>query len=106
MLIVERIYLISKEFPKEEQFGLTSQLRRAAISIPSNISEGAGRGTDKDFNRFLDMTNGSINEVETQLLLAQRLGFLDASEELDQIYKGLDEVQKMIFSLQRNIKNQ
>lgn len=103
MQIVEDIYLLSKNFPQEEQFGLTNQLRRAAFSIPSNIAEGAGRGSNRDFNRFLDITNGSINEVETQLLLAIRLGFIETSEVVDGVFKGLDEVQKMIFSLQRNL---
>lgn len=103
MDIAERIYLITRAFPKEELYGISSQLRRAAISIPSNIAEGAGRGTNPDFKRFLGMANGSINEVETQLILAGRLGLLDAKELGEEICRELDIMQKMIFSFQQKL---
>jgi len=71
------IYKITKSFPDEEKFGLISQLRRASISIPSNIAEGSKRGTKKDFISFLRVALGSAAEVETQLLIANQLGFTD-----------------------------
>lgn len=75
MDLVEEVYKITRGFPKEELYGLTSQLRRAAVSIPSNIAEGQSRGS-RDFMRFLSIAHGSLSESETQLLLALRLGYL------------------------------
>ena len=68
--LVSEIYTLTKSLPKDEQYGLISQMRRAAISIPSNIAEGSGKGSDKEFCRFLDITNGSACELETQIYLA------------------------------------
>ena len=72
--MVLQVYRISRDFPREELYGLTSQLRRAAVSIPSNIAEGCSRGSDADFGRFLIIALGSSSEVEYQLLLARDLG--------------------------------
>jgi four helix bundle protein len=74
---VQAVYVASRSFPADERYGLTSQLRRAAISIPSNIAEGQGRGTAPEFARFLRIAHGSLRETETQLLIAKRLGFLE-----------------------------
>lgn len=104
MVVAEEVYRLTNAFPIKEQFGLTSQLRRAVISIPSNIAEGAGRSTNRDFSRFLDITNGSINEVETQLLLATRLGMLESEKKLKSIFEKLDAIQKMVFSFQKTLK--
>ena len=73
MKLVEDIYSISKNFPKEEMYGLTSQMRRCAVSIPSNIAEGAGRKGEKEFTRFLYIALGSISELETQFEISIRL---------------------------------
>jgi four helix bundle protein len=93
MDFVERVYEVSAFFPKDERFGLTSQLRRCAVSVPSNISEGAGRATNPQFRRFLEFSMGSINEAQTQLELAYRLKYItediwkELVEEALQIYK-------------------
>ncbi len=78
---------MTKTFPKEDLWGLTSQLRRAAVSIPSNIAEGCGRSSAKETSRFIDIALGSIAEVETQLLIAQNLGYINAENLLQQLTK-------------------
>lgn len=77
MDLVEAVYRVSATFPKEEMYGITSQIRRAAVSIPSNIAEGQGRGGDAEMVRFLRFAYGSLREVETQILIAQRLAYID-----------------------------
>ncbi len=77
MHLVTDIYRATATFPREEIYGLTSQVRRAAVSIPSNIAEGQGRLSKKDFNHFLSQARGSLMEIETQLQIAQNLGYLD-----------------------------
>ena len=78
MDLAEDIYRTTKAFPKEELYTLTSQLRRAAISVPSNIAEGKGRSSEKDLIQFLHYSRGSLFEIETQIALARRLGYLNA----------------------------
>lgn len=85
MLLVSEIYRLTQGFPDNEKFGLTSQLRRAAVSVPSNIAEGSGRGSDKDFCRFLYQARGSLTEIETQLLIAQQLGFCAIDINIDEL---------------------
>jgi four helix bundle protein len=80
MDLAEDVYRITKNFPKEETYGLTIQLRRAAVSVPSNISEGKGRSSDKELAQFLCHSRGSLFEIETQINLARRLGYLDTQE--------------------------
>lgn len=89
------IYRVTKFFPKEEQYGLVSQIRRAAVSIPSNISEGSKRGTKKDFCQFLRVAQGSGAELETQLLLAQGLDYLSQTD-FASASLLLDDVMKML----------
>lgn len=88
------IYSITSTFPSDEKFGLTNQLRRASVSIPSNIAEGSSRKSDKDFARFLEIAIGSAYEIETQLLIASDLKFLEI-EKLDELLILLDEIIKM-----------
>ncbi len=99
---VKDIYILTRKFPNEELFVLTSQMRRAAISIPSNISEGSGRGTNKDFARFLDIATGSAYELESQLYIACDLEYFPETE-LDIYLEKIEELQKMIFNLKKRI---
>lgn len=83
MELVTTVYRVSQAFPSLEQYGLTSQLRRAAVSVPSNVAEGYGRGTSQDYLRFLRMARGSLFEVDTQLLIASNLGILPQARYLE-----------------------
>ena len=94
--LVKLIYQLTGSFPDSQKYGLISQMQRAAISIPSNIAEGAGRNTSKDFARFLDIANGSAFELETQLFLSNDLGYADTNQ-VKNIISELKEIQKMIF---------
>ncbi|MGD9661680.1 MAG: four helix bundle protein [Porticoccaceae bacterium] len=80
--LVEEIYKVTAQFPKEEVYGLTSQMRRSAVSIPSNIAEGAARNSKKEFKQFLHVALGSLAELETQVIVSARLGYLSAVDEL------------------------
>ena len=82
MDLVESIYEVTKSFPKDEQYGLTSQMRRSAVSIPSNIAEGAARKGNKEYVQFLYISLGSLSELETQLLIAQRLKFVEETNNM------------------------
>ncbi|WP_346854910.1 four helix bundle protein [uncultured Draconibacterium sp.] len=101
--LVVNVYIKSKQFPKEEIYGITSQMRRAAVSIPSNIAEGSGRNSDKDFNRFLDISLGSSFELETQLKIAHELEFL-SDKDFNELNEKVIEEQKMITGLQKSLK--
>jgi len=97
------IYDITSKFPDSEKFGLTNQLRRACISIASNIAEGSSRESNKDFTRFLQMALGSAYEIETQLLIAFDLGFLN-KDELDKLLKKLETIIKMTSKFKSTLK--
>jgi len=100
--LVTTIYSATSSFPKEEIYGITSQIRRCAISIPSNIAEGAGRGTKKDFSHFLDVAKGSSFELETQLIISKEIGFIHHNS-FASILSELEEIQKMITGLQKSL---
>ncbi len=93
---VAEIYKISDEFPKAEAFGLQGQMRRAAISIPSNISEGASRASNKEFIQFLHIALGSASELETQLIIAQKIGYMSCVESL---LTEINTIKKMLLGL-------
>ena len=96
------VYKVTNSFPKEEMYGLTSQIKRSAVSIPSNIAEGAGRNTKKDFNNFLGISTGSSCELDTQLIIACRIGFMKESS-LQALQKQIDEIQKMNWALKHSL---
>jgi four helix bundle protein len=98
MILVREIYRHTQRFPKDEIYGLTSQLRRAAISIPSNIAEGQGRLTRGEFKQFLGHARGSIFEVETQLLIARDLGYLSEAS-AQELVERVKEVGRILSGL-------
>jgi four helix bundle protein len=102
-LLTKLIYQITSTFPKEEQFGLTSQIRRACVSIPSNIVEGCGREGNVEFCRFLQIAMGSLYELEYQILLARDLSFLE-EEVFIQLNGDITEIRKMMVSLMQKLK--
>lgn len=98
------VYQVTAAFPDEEKYGLTSQIKRSAISIPSNIAEGAGRNSDKEFSYFLSIANGSSYELQTQLMLAEGL-LLIPSDTLEPLLLKLIEIQKMNYAFQNKLNN-
>lgn len=101
--LVLSIYEVTANFTKHELYGLTSQMRRAAASIPTNIAEGCGRGSDADFARFLQMAMGSGSELEYQLILAHDLGFIDKLQ-YDKLSNELIETKRMLNSFLQTLK--
>jgi four helix bundle protein len=97
------VHRLSDSFPRSERFGLTTQLRRAAVSIPSNIAEGAARRTTRDLVAFLHIARGSLAELETQLLLAQQLGYADIKR-FEQLRPELDEISRLINGLIKGLR--
>ena len=98
------IYRETRGFPREELFGLTSQIRRASTSISANIAEGCGRGSDADFARFLQIAFGSASELDSHLLLSRELEFLN-EKEYQQIYERILEIRRMLSSLIRRVNS-
>lgn len=102
MELAKAVYKASSSFPANEKFGLTSQINRSAVSVPSNIAEGAGRGSDKEFNQFLNIALGSAFELETQLLLAQAFGFIN-EDKLNELLTQLRKIQRMIDGFKKKL---
>ena len=105
MDLAVEIYRITRDFPKEESYGLTSQLRRAAVSAPSNIAEGAAGRTKQQFSNFLSNAIGSLNEIDTQLELAQRFSYVKMTE-YDHLYQACDECLALAYGLRKSVNRQ
>ena len=102
MDLVEDIYILTASFPTDEKFGLVSQMNRAAVSIPSNIAEGAGRNSDKDFAHFISIAIGSLYELNTQIVLSERLGYINQSQS-QELQKKLDNLQRKSVSFKSKL---
>jgi four helix bundle protein len=105
MVLAREVYEVTRSFPKEEMFGLTSQMRRAAVSIPSNIAEGQGQLTDKGFILYLSRARGSLYELETQAELAESFGFLKKTES-DSLLNACGELGRMLHGLTNSMKEE
>lgn len=103
MEFVKEIYQVTESFPKSEVYGLTSQMRRSAISIPSNLAEGAARKGTKEFRQFLNVAQGSISELDTQIELAMMLNYID-KDLSEKLVEKLNSISKMLFGLARSLK--
>ncbi len=104
MALTIEVYEAVSNFPIDERFGLTSQIKRSAVSVPSNIAEGAGRNNIKEFIHFLGISNGSSFELQTQIILANKLNLMSI-EVSNSILNKIDEVQKMTYGLIKNLKS-
>ncbi len=101
--LAKEVYIICADLPKDEKFGLISQIKRSVVSIPSNIAEGAGRNNDKEFYHFLGIANASSFELQTQLILTRELGLLDSGK-INILISNLNEIQRMIYTFKNNLK--
>ena len=100
--LTTEIYAVLASFPSDEKFGLVSQMKRAAVSIPSNIAEGAGRNSNKEFKHFLSISLGSLFEIETQIIIANRLRLINI-EVTQELNVKISDLQRMIFALEKTI---
>jgi len=103
MELVEEVYKVTRGFPKEEVYALTSQMHRAAVSIPSNIAEGEGRRSGNEFSHFLSIAHGSLRELETQILIAQRLLYLTDAQ-VETLFSMTEEIGRLINGLANSLK--
>ncbi len=101
--LVTSLYMVTKSYPKDELFGLVSQMRRAAVSVPSNIAEGYARGTDREKLHFLRISSGSLSEIETQLMLSLNLGYI-GQEAFEELSRNVTAVWKQLNALISSIK--
>ena len=102
--LVVTVYRITSTFPRDELYGLVSQIRRSAVSIPSNIAEGAARQTKREFQQFLHIALGSASELETQFIIAGRLGYCDALQ-LEAMLREMDQIRRMLLGLIRQLRS-
>ena len=103
--LAEETYMLTRQFPKEELYGLVSQMRRAAVSVPSNIAEGAEREGPAEYLRFLSIASGSLAELQTQVELARRFNYI-AAQQAEELVLGIDEIGKMLYGLRKGLKSQ
>lgn len=103
--LTEEIYGLTKRFPSDERFGLVAQIRRAAVSVPSNIAEGQARHMSREFIQFISHAEGSLAEVDTQLMLSKQLGFC-CGEETEPIVSRISEIRKMLMALRGKLNGQ
>ena len=104
MALVLETYRLPKRFPKDETYGLVAQMRRCAVSIPSNIAEGYGRNSTSDYVRFLRIATGSLYELQTQMEISSKLEYLKRAD-FDRLYESSREVERMLSSLSRKLNN-
>jgi len=102
-VLIKKIYEVSAKLPSREKYGLSSQIQRAAVSIASNIAEGSGRGSDKEFIYFLNIARASSFELETQVILLNDLDYINTSE-VEEILNSIEEIQKMLFGFISKLK--
>ncbi|WP_367362440.1 four helix bundle protein [Mesotoga sp.] len=102
--LAKDVYLLTEKFPKREVYGLTDQIRRAAVSIPSNIAEGKGRSTAKDFVHFLNTARGSVYELKTQLYIAREIGYL-TQEDFSTLQKRIEDLSHKIVAMTKYLRN-
>ena len=103
MDLVENVFQLIANFPDSEKYGLIDQIKRSSISVPSNIAEGAGRNSNKDFSRFLSISRGSLNELNTQLIISHRLNFIE-NDRLNKLENEINEIQKMIYKFNQGLE--
>ena len=101
--LVKDVYAVTASFPKEEMYGLTGQIRRAAVSVPSNIAEGAARTGSKEFLRFLSISRGSLSELETQLIISKDLGYFQSD---DKMFEKINKIFGLIGGLMRSLNKE
>lgn len=99
--LVKAVYEATQNFPREETYGLASQMRRAAVSVPSNIAEGAARTGSREFAQFLNVARGSLSELDTQLIIAVELGYIDRAHD---IFSRVDKVSRLLTGLHKSVK--
>ena len=104
MDLVTEIYRLSKSFPQDELYGLSAQIRRSAVSVPSNIAEGYGRQSKQDYLRFLKMASGSLYELQTQIEISQKLSYI-SKDDYEVIFNRAKEIERMLSSMIRKVEN-
>lgn len=101
--LVENVFQLIADFPNSEKYGLIDQIKRSAISVPSNIAEGTGRNSNKDFGRFLSISKRIFNELNTQLIISNRLNFI-SNDKLNKLEKDINEIHKMIYKFNQGLE--